>query len=73
MWEQCRKGNNCKVFVVNLLVVTGLKGWQRNTHVLNEQSLFDACGGMGRRGMYCGGIIRFSGGTGAESVVTNRV
>lgn len=59
IWEQCRKGNNCKVFVVNLLVVTGLKRWQRNTHVLNEQSLFDACGGMGRRGMYCGGIIRF--------------
>lgn len=45
MWEQYRKGNNCKVFVINLLVVTGLKGWQRNTHVLNEQSLFDACGG----------------------------
>ena len=65
MLEQCRKGNNCKVFVVNLLVVTGLKGWQRNTHVLNEQSLFDACGGMGRRGMYCGGdhkVFRGNGG-----------
>lgn len=49
MLEQCRKGNNCKVFVVNLLVVTGLKGWQRNTHVLNEQSLFDACGGDGKK------------------------
>ena len=36
--------------MVNLLVVTGLKRWQPNTHVLNEQSLFDACGGMGGGG-----------------------
>ena len=59
--------------MVNLLVVTGLKRWQPNTHVLNEQSLFDACGGMGGGGGKKGGIIRFSGGAGAGLVVTNRV
>ena len=30
--------------MVNLLVVTGLKRWQPNTHVLYEQSLFDYLG-----------------------------
>ena len=58
--------------MVNLLVVTGLKRWQPNTHVLNEQSLFDACGGMGGGGKK-EGIIRFSGRAGAGLVVTNRV
>ena len=57
----------------NLLVVTGLKRWQPNTHVLNEQSLFDACGGMGGGGGKKEGIIRFSGRAGAGLVVTNRV
>ena len=51
--------------MVNLLVVTGLKGWQRNTHVLNEQSLFDACGGDGKkRNVLWGGhkVFRGNGG-----------